>query len=353
MSELLLIWSTSIVLAAAALAWMAGLILARQLREQAEERRERDRRLIQQGLFDIMNGSGDAVGRLRGVRHRSRLMAESLLEIVSLVRGEERERLISALHAFGVDEIFCRRLSRGSVAGRLAAAEALAIFPGEAAVSALREALARARSGELRVGMMRSLIDLSASPELEEVLSDATGRHATDSLLYLPVIGQLVRERPRAALELFGDARLSGDARVILAEALGASGDFRVLRPLCFAARAPEVELRIAAVRALGALGHPAAEATILSALADEVWMVRSAACEAAGRVGLQSAVPALAGRLADPVWWVRFRAGEALGALGEAGRACLRGVAGSGADLSRRAASLALAERGLAVEPA
>lgn len=353
MRELLLIWSTSIALAAAALGWMVALILARLLRERTEQRRERDRRLIQQGLFDIMNGSGDAVGRLRGVRHRARLMAESLLEIVSLVRGEERERLISALHAFGVDEIFRRRLSRGSVAGRLAAAEALAIFPGEAAVTALREALTHARSAELRVGMMRSLIELAAPPELDEVLTDLTGRHASDSLLYLPVIGQLVRERPRAALQSFGDARLSGDARVILAEALGASGDFRVLRPLCLAARAPEVELRIAAVRGLAALGHPAAEATIVSAQADDAWMVRSAACEAAGRIGLRSAVASLAGRLEDPVWWVRFRAGEALGALGDAGRARLRSVASSGGDLSRRAASMALAERGLAVEAA
>lgn len=353
MGELLLIWSVSIVLAAAALGWMVALILARVLRERTEQRRERDRRLIQQGLLDIMNGAGDAVGRLRGVRHRARLMAEALLEILSLVRGEERERLISALHAFGVDGIFRRRLSRGSVAGRLAAAEALAIFPGEAAVTALREALAHAQSVELRVGIMHSLIELSAPPELDEVLTDLAGRQTSDSLLYLPVIGQLVREHPWAALQSFGDRRLSGEARVILAEALGASGDFRALRPLCLAARAPEIELRIASLRGLAALRHPAAEATIVSALADEVWMVRSAACEAAGRIGLRSAVQALADRLEDPVWWVRFRAGEALGALGDSGRAHLRSVAISGGDLSRRAASLALAERGLTVEAA
>lgn len=353
MSELLLIWSVSIALAAAALAWMVGLILARLQRERAERRREDDRRLIQQGYLDIMNGSGDAVGRLRSVRGRARLMAESLLEVVALVRGEERERLISALHAFHVDDVFRRRLFRGSVAGRLAAAEALSIFPGEEAVVALRQALAQARPAELRVGLIRSLIDLSAAPELEEVLADLAGRRASESLLYLPVIGQLVSERPMAALQAFGDIGVSGEARVILAEALGASGDYRALEPLCIAARAPDIELRIAAIRGLAALGHPAAEATIVSALADEVWMVRSAACEAAGRVGLRSAIPDLAAQLEDPVWWVRFRAGEALAALGEAGRERLRSLALSGGDLSRRAASMVLAERGLAAESA
>ena len=353
MGELLLIWSVSIALAAAALAWMAGLILARVLRERAERRRERDRRLIQQAFLDVMGGAGDAVGRLRGVRHRARLMAEALLEVIALVRGAERERLISALHAFKVDEVFQRRLLRGSVAGRMAAAEALSIFPGEAAGAALREALARARSAELRVGLMRSLIDLSAPPDLDQVLADLDGRRASDSLLYLPVIGRLVSDDPMGGLRAFGDARVPADARVILAEALGASGDYRVLQPLCLASRAPDVELRISAVRGLAALGHPAAEPTLLSALADEAWMVRSSACEAAGRIGLPAAIPALVEQLEDPVWWVRVRAGEALAALGEAGRARLRGLALSGGDLSRRAASMALAERGLAAEPA
>lgn len=353
MSELLLIWTVSIALAAAALAWMAGLIVARMLRERAERRRERDRRLIQQAFLDIMGGSGDAVGRLRGVRRRARLMAEALLEVIALVRGAERDRLISALHAFRVDEVFQRRLLRGSVAGRMAAAEALSIFPDAAAVAALREALARARPAELRVGLIRSLIDLSAPPDLDEVLADLVGRRASDSLLYLPVIGRLVSDDPRAGLRAFGDARLSGDARVILAEALGAGGDYRALQPLCLASRAPDMELRIAAVRGLAALGHPAAESAILSALSDEVWMVRSAACEAAGRIGLPAAVPALVDQLEDPVWWVRFRAGEALAALGETGLERLRGLAASGGDLSRRAASMALAERGLTAEPA
>ena len=353
MSSLLLIWWTSLTLSAGSLIWMIGLIAGRLLRERAEAGRERDRRVIQHAFLDIMAGSGDAICRLGKVQRRARLMAETLLEVVGLVRGGERERLISALAAFRVDHVFRRRLFRGSFAGRIAATEALAIFPGESSTTALRRALAAARGVELRVGVMKSLIELRTPPSLAEVLADLAGRRASESLLYLPLIARLVADDPMTALRAFGDSCLPAEPRVILAEALGGSGDYRALEPLCLAARAPDIELRIACIRALGMLGHPGAEKAVLAALNDRVWMVRSAACEASGRIGLRSAIPQLADQLRDEVWWVRFRAGEALAVMGALGQERLRLVAATGDDLSRRTASMVLAERGLAIESA
>lgn len=353
MSELQLIWSVSLALAAASLLWMAALIVARLFRERSERRREQDRRLIQQAFLDIMAGSGDAVGRLREVRQRARVMAEALIGVVGLVRGLERERLIGALGAFGLDSIFQRRLSRGSIAGRIVAAEALSIFPGPEAADALRRALADTKSAELRASLMRSLIDMRAPPSLDAVLQDLRGRNASDSLLYEPIIVSIVTADPATAMKTFGDPAVPEEARRILAEALGRSGDYQALHPLCLAARTPDEELRIAAMRGLASLGHPAAETTILEALQDPVWMVRSAACEAAGRIGLRAAIPSLASQLEDPVWWVRFRAGEALIALGEPGRDRLALSMTEGGDLARRTASMVLAERGLAIEAA
>ena len=354
MAELRLIWSMSAALAAVALIWMIGLIVARMMREREEARRRRDWRLIQQVFLDIMSGSGDAVGRLRNIQRRPRLMAEALLEVIALVRGGgERDRLISALNGFGVDEIFRLCLSRGSVAGRIASAEALSIFPGERTRAALRQALKKSRTHELRVSLMRSLIEIGAAPGLREALSDLSGRRGSDSLLYLPLIARLVADDPMTALRAFGDPQVAGEARVVLAEALGASGDYRTLRPLCVAARAPDVELRIAAIRGLAALGHPAAESAILAGLQDRSWIVRAASCEAAGRIGLQAAIPWLENQLGDPEWWVRFRAGEGLAALGQGGRDRLRAIATLGGDLSRRTASMVLAERGLVADAA
>lgn len=351
MSELERIWTASLLLAAAALLWMTALIVARLFRERSEARRERDRHLIQQAFLDIMAGSVDAVGRLRGVRKRARVMAEALLGVVGMVRGAERERLIDALGAFGLDRVFQRRLSRGSIAGRIVAAEALSIFPGAAGAAALRRTLGETRSADLRVSLWRALIDLGETPALEAVLRDLRGRKASDSLLYVPLIVSIATIDTSAALRTFADPDLPAEARLILADALGRSGDYRVLEPLFQTARAPDDELRIASVRGLGSLGHPSAEPAILAALEDPVWMVRAAACEAAGRIGLVLVIPQLGSQLEDPVWWVRFRAGEALVALGEPGRERLVRSLAEGGDLARRTASMVLAERGLMTE--
>ena len=349
MSGLLLLWWMSIALAATALVWMSALIIGRLFREQRIARRVRDRDRACDAFLDVMNGSGDALGRLSGVDHRARLMGEALLELLAMVRGVERDRLITALRSINMDDRWRRRLFRGRIAGRMVAAEVLSIFPSPETVSALRQALAATRSGNLRVALMRSLIELDAAPPLAQVLQDISRSRGSESLLYLPLMGRLVNADTRAALRAFGDPETPPRARVILAEALGASGDFGALEPLCITTRAPDIELRIASVRGLAAMGHPAAEARILAALEDPVWMVRSAACEAAGRIGLMAAVPLLIAQLSDPVWWVRFRAGEALSALGPAGLRGLRAAVVGPGDIPRRAASLALAERGLA----
>ena len=349
MSQLALLWWASIVLATAALLWMSALVIGRLLRERTDAKRVHDRGLARAAFLDAMNGRGDPAALLDCLRHRARLMAEALLEAMALVRGAERDRLISTLAFIGVDAGLRRRLSIGSLSGRMVAAEALANFPSADTVTALRRALPRARDSNLRVALMRSLIEIDASPPLGQVLQDIARIRGADSLLYLPLIGQLVKADISDALRAFGDPETPAASRAILTEALGASGDFRVLETLCVVISAPDVELRIAGVRGLAAMGHPAAEPQILAALGDPVWMVRSAACEAAGRIGLQNATPLLVEHLSDCVWWVRFRAGEALAMLGQPGIDELRHVALTGADRAGRAASLALAERGFA----
>lgn len=351
MGGLTFLWWLSIGMTAASFAWMVALIAARLIRERREARRAAHRKRVQQAFLEIMAGSGDAIGSVREITRR--VTAEALLEVLALVRGAERDRLISALSAFGIDDRFRWRLTRGGPAGRIAAAEALASFPDERNRVALREALGQARSAGLRVALMRSLIDLGAPLDLREVIGDLGSGRGAESLLYLPLIAHLVGEDPDGALRLFADADLPAAGRVALAEALGRSGDFRAIEPLALASRAPDVELRIAALRGLAALGHPAAEASVVTALADEAWVVRSVACEAAGRIGLRTAVPLLAAQLGDPVWWVRFRAGEALAALGAVGRDELRSAAAAGEPLARRTASMVLAERGLSLEAA
>lgn len=349
MTFLSLLWWSSLSFGVAALAWMASLILARLLRERSDRKRAADQTVVRALFLEIMSGDGEAELHLKPYCRRARLMAEALLELLGLVRGAERERLIDCLARLGVAERLRLRLDRGSKAGRIAAAEALAAFPDVATVAALRSSLDRSHDGDFRVAVLTALLDIEAAPPLRDMLIDMGARGLQDSLLYEPVIRRAATASPLEALDVFILPGGPSVTRAVLADALGASGDYRAVEPLARTACAPELELRIASVRALGLLGHPAAADSVMTAFSDPAWEVRSAACEAAGRIGLTHAGPMLLSALEDPAWWVRFRAGEALAMLGEKGIAALRMAVQKEQDVVRRAASLALAERGLA----
>lgn len=335
-------------MAALALTWMSGLVLARVLRARSDARRGADRARVRAACLDIVQGSGDAAFRLRPFQRRARLMSETLLEFLAIVRGGEQDALVSAYRSLNIDDRMRARLSRGGKPGRLAAAEAIAAFPGPETIAALERIVRKHRDAEIRITAIKSLIDLDAPPTLRDLLSDMRTQGVSDSLLYLPVVQRMTKLDPDQALELFTDGAVDPAARALIADALGRSGDYRAVLPLCDAASDPNRALRLSAVRGLGVLAHPAASDAIVRALEDPEWEVRSAACEAAGRIGLTAALPALVRCLADEVWWVRFQAGEAMTGMGQMGVQSLRLAAGADVDVVRRAASMALAEKGM-----
>ncbi|HEY0102227.1 MAG TPA: HEAT repeat domain-containing protein [Brevundimonas sp.] len=348
MNLLLVLWWSSLAMAAAALLWMSALVAARVRRAGTDARRAHERRLVQAACLEIATGTGDAVASLRPVRGRARLLAESLIEFLAIVRGAERDRLVSAFQAMAIDETFRQRLFRGSKAGRLASAEVLSAFPGAATAAALNRLLQTNQDPEVRVAAVKALIDLDAPPSILTLLEDMRRRGVSDSLLYLPLVRRLAVHEPDAALAALADATLDPSARSLLADAVAAAGDYRAIEPLSLAARDGHHGLRMAAVAGLGVLAHPAAGDTIIAALDDSDWEVRAAACEAAARMNVRQAIPGLVMRLADSVWWVRFQAAEALTRMGPAGIQSLRLAAGADIDIVRRAAALALAEKGL-----
>lgn len=348
MGLLLGLWWSSLLFAAAALLWMCGLIAARLIRARADSARAADREAVIAAYLAIMSGEGAATGRLVPYQRRARLLAETLLELLGLVRGAERNLLIAGLQGLHVDDRFRARLSQGSRTGRLAAAEALEAFPGDDTERALQRLYRSASDPELRIAAIRALIEIDAAPSIDTVLRNLEHHDQTESPLYGPVLRRLVADAPDAALEAFERTDLNPAACAVLADALGASGDYRAVALLTPRAGAPNPIVRAASIRALGMLGHPAAKAALVPAFDDPEWEVRSEACEAAGRIADAQYAPLLEDRLADKEWWVRFRAAEALASLGEAGIARLRAASLSEIDIVQRAASMTLAERGL-----
>lgn len=342
---LLLLWYIALGMVAAALCWMAALVVGRFFREAAERRRAIDRAAVNKGLVLLLQGSADAARRLAPYVGRAELMAGVLLDFLSLVRGGDRQRVLDGLRDLGVDEALRRRIRRGSRAGRLLCLEALSAFPGPETEAAL-QALSSDRDPDLRLAALRGLVDSDGAVDVGRLLDEVTGGGLPNSPLVSDLIAAAVARDAPAALDAVERTDLSPTARAMLLEALGSAGDYGAIPRLVEAAHAPDAEVRAAAVRALGRLRHPAGGPAFDEALADEDWLVRGAAAEAAGGAGLLTLADRLAGALADEVWWVRFQAAEALAAMGQKGLERLRAAAESGPDVAKRAAALALAER-------
>lgn len=349
MTLLLGLWWSSLLLAGIALGWMAGLIVARRLRDSRDVRRRVDKQALSAAYLAIMAGTHNASERLRPFQHRSRLLAETLLEVLGLVRGAERDRLIASLVRAGVDERLRSRLTRGSRIGRLAAVEALSAFPSAETRSELKRLQQISRDAEIRIATVRTRIDIGDPPRARELIAELAGRSDRDSLLYAPVLRRLAIEDPDDALAALAIPNQTVAARAVMIDAVGASGDYRVLPMLGRLAADPEPVLRMAALRALGALAHPTSADAVAQALLDPAWDVRAEAAEAGGKIGTPMLMPRLVALLDDPVWWVRFRAADALAKMGTGGVEALRIASTSTVDVTRRSAALALAERGLA----
>lgn len=348
MSLLGWIWQAALALAAVAILWMLLLIGLRVFHQRREARRLADRRKVDAALVGLLQGRCDLQRDLAPFARRARLIAEALLDFLGLVRGHDREIVLAALIELGVPQVLCARLRSGSVAGRMVCLEALAAFPGEATEEALREALESA-SPEMRLTALRSLYETRRDLPLGSLLAELETGRLRPSATVGEFVRTLVAEIPATAAAELRGGLLPPDVQLLVIDGLASAGDYGAVPTLISLASHGATEVRAAALRALGALNHPAAEGAVAQGLRDAEWPIRAAAAEAAGAIGLSKLANELAGRMEDPVWRVRFLAAGALSRLGVAGRTELEKAAAGPAQIAAETAALALAEQGRA----
>jgi HEAT repeat protein len=346
---LTLIWLTALALAAGSLAWLSLLIILRMVRDVRETRLARDRRAVIAAMVGMLSApAAQPSEQIRPYIRRARLMAEAVLELQGLIRGSGQERVLSSLRELGLTAVLKQGLERGSKAGRLACLEALAAMGGAEAAEALHAAARQAEDPDVRLLAFKALSDLGTHVRLDALVEEIARKRVRPSRLLADVLRDVVTADPNEAMLALERPDLTQTGRALVLDALGWAGDYRAIPVLISQAGHDDVEVRIAAVRALGRLQHPAAEPALANALSDVAWPVRAAAAEASGLANLSRLSDPLAALLSDPEWWVRFRAADALVRLGRTGVSQLRLLAASGEPLAQRAAELALAERGL-----
>jgi HEAT repeat protein len=321
--------TAALVLACIALGFLAARVARRLARRDARLRRRELESLMRDCLAEGRGGRA-----LRGAaRECDPELFWSTAEALAFEGRPDRRRLLGELLQRNPHVAAERRALRDdSPWRRELACRRLALLPAPASRRALRRALVRGPE----------LVTLAAATALARYRDRAALRWV------LARSRTLARRTPRALIAMlrgFG-RRALGDIAAALERGVGDPRLERALidtlglaryLPACAAIverlAAEDVDLRVAAARALGRLEAAPAAPRLFALLDDPRWEVRAQSARALGRIGAREAVPALAARLTDRAWWVRHHAAYALAALGEDGRRALREIAADSPD--------------------
>ncbi len=317
--------------------------VARSLRESwLKARRSR----IESALDDFLL-AGEVRPELRRLRARELdVLAATMIEYLTVLRGSERERLLGLAVELGLVKRYAGWLSSQRRWRRARAAENLGYLGGSDSVGGLAKLLSD-RDETVRAVAARALARIGtqeAAQALAQTLNDPS------DLTRLRVAENLERIGPLAAPSLID--LLSSEERRSPILAARVLGNLRLLEAgpaLEAAARTgTNVDLRAQATLALGKTGDPEYVPVLLEAAKDEEWPVRAQAANALRMIGEVSTIPTLKNLMADREWWVRVNAARALANFGAAGERALVDILEGEDRFARERAAATLEAQGI-----
>lgn len=246
------------------------------------------------------------------------------LEDLAHLEPEHASRVREALSRSGLAEREIAWLHHRDASRRAAACRVIGRLGDAGAVPHLIDRL-EDKAIEVRREAIRALGELRAVEAIDAIADTIERSKEWNNLLLtmaivrmgpaaVPTIGRLLQNSRSPAMT---KALLQVTGRI------GAVADPTRVRAL---ATHPDPEVRVEAVRVLGAAAPDAESAAVcLDAMDDPEWPVRALAAWAIGRVGDERAIARLRRAMGDPAYWVRHHVAEAMGALGARGAAALR----------------------------
>lgn len=258
------------------------------------------------------------------------IMGESLRQAIVILGAEGIPELIDHLHQLpkgakdglvrvweeeGYLRKYFEQAVRGTQESKIVAIEILGKLNFLDAVNPLLESLGD-RNDEVRLAASDALSKIH-SPEVIPILIKAL----EDPFRFLPA-------RTAEVIMSYGEEAVSGmlaalpnlplQSKIYIIEMLGSLGNPRIPLILMNELYANEVDVRTAAIDALGVQKYkPAAEAMMLL-LKDKEWRIRSKAAKTLGIIGSVQSIPILHELLKDGEWWVRSNAESAIENLEE-----------------------------------
>ena len=271
-----IMWLTAVVLVAATLLVLAGLVALRLLGKLSRQSRQQRKRQAARRLAGIMSATartGETVGPFILSERRQARYERVALGMIDDVEGPEREALVRALGQLGTRERALARLERPEVPVRLFAVRTLGLFQDGAAKTGLEAALDDPVLS-VRLAAASQLLRRGSTPEELDLARRLAGR--SDGNLPLPdeaSDGLSVMDISLVAQQLFAQTPPERDD----------SGEAQDLQTRLSHA---DWQVRVAAARAIGPDADGAIRARLEDLRTDPVWPVRTAAAATLARLG-------------------------------------------------------------------
>tara|TARA_R110001606_G_scaffold20146_5_gene72790 strand:+ start:732 stop:1721 length:990 start_codon:yes stop_codon:yes gene_type:complete len=241
---------------------------------------------------------------------KERLQAVS--HLLMLLRGSDRTKLIQLAEIDGLLKAPLRQCKAWRAARRIDAVRTLQQYGGEAAIAKLREVLRHDRHRIVRLNAAFALASFRKLPPPRETIALIGMPSRAPTRLDVAMLRALADEYPVQLSHILGDV-MSHAKRAAIIDSLGWSNDPVVLPTLERAGSFDNIEIRCAALRAAGRLGHPSVARWVLQALDDSNPIVRMQAVNSCAALRLTRALPKLRVLANDPELWVRLRTEEAI----------------------------------------
>lgn len=248
---------------------------------------------------------------------------EASAALIALLDDREPHVRVAAVESLAAIERFSRNSGSDSI-------QALAVLlkkeRSEVVIAAINTALASFDRSRVADALLSNL-DGGANPNVKGALAgiDVTvdklkgqlaSEEPSDRLRAAEMLGRLGDPGAVPALIEALDVSRESPLRAKAASVLGLLKDRRAVDPLMAAARAPERNVKVAAITALGQVGDYSASDTLFEAAKDKDEAVRTAAVDALAGLGVT--VERLSGDLSGSTWQVRAAALTSLARLGD-----------------------------------
>lgn len=241
---------------------------------------------------------------------------DAVIDLRSTVAGPEVEKLALIANRYGLVERQTARLrSRFPLGRRLRAAVSLAEMGNESSAQVLIEYLDD-REPEIRIQSARGLGRMNHTPAIDHIVERLSEETPWVRVRFADTLLGFASNASWPLLAYIkvnhGGEDVSGVVEAI--RVLGTIGDREVGPQLAAVlGTANDLEVRIAAISALGSIGGPLIISSLLSAFHSDDWRAQAKAATALGEIGDPSVVSELSSGLSSRSWWVRRNSAAAL----------------------------------------